>query len=310
MPSILKITKLILKNIYLFFRRLTNTIYYLSTSRKDILLIDGWFRQRYGKLVKRNFGDELNVYLLEALTGKKVICARETLFFGDRFLVIGSLIEKYSTAKTYIWGSGAIDGNNNLLREKPLKVCAVRGKLSQEFLYRNDVKCPDIFGDPALLLPLVYQPKIEKKYRYGIIPHVCDIANPIVTSFLKKNASDVHLISFMNYGDWQSVIDEINSCEKIISSSLHGLIISDAYKIPNVWITISDNIAGGEYKYMDYFSGVDREYISPIKLTLDREITELEDIFVRYKTICPNIDGLLQSCPFKELISLNINKGN
>lgn len=287
-------------------KRIVNTIYVIIFYNKRFILVDGWFLRWCGNTTKRNFGDELNVYLLEALTGKKVVSASETLFSGPRYLVIGSIIENYSSADSIIWGSGVIDGNNNHLSASPKMVCAVRGKMSRDFLKKNDVDCPEVYGDPALLLPLVYTPQVSKKYKYGIIPHVCDINNPIIQKFLFENGKEVHLISFANYGDWHSVIDEINACENIISSSLHGLIISDAYKIPNVWIKVSDLIVGGEYKYKDYFSGVEREYFPPLILSEESTTLDIDICLAKYQNIRPNISDLLKSCPF-ELSSKYIN---
>jgi pyruvyltransferase len=49
-------------------------------------------------------------------------------------------------------------------------------------------------------------------------------------------------------------INELASCDYILSSSLHGLILSDAYGIPNKWISISNNLSGREFKFKDYYS--------------------------------------------------------
>jgi pyruvyltransferase len=38
---------------------------------------------------------------------------------------------------------------------------------------------------------------------------------------------------------------------------LHGLIIADAYGIPNAWLS-SDTPKGGEFKFFDYFLSVDK----------------------------------------------------
>ena len=35
--------------------------------------------------------------------------------------------------------------------------------------------------------------------------------------------------------DWKTVVDEMTSCKAILSSSLHGLVVSDAYSIPNAF---------------------------------------------------------------------------
>ena len=47
---------------------------------------------------------------------------------------------------------------------------------------------------------------------------------------MKGEAKVIHMA---NYKDWHDVIDEINQCQFILSSSLHGLIIADSYGIPN-----------------------------------------------------------------------------
>ena len=52
---------------------------------------------------------------------------------------------------------------------------------------------------------------------------------------------------------WENVIDAIVSCKSVVSSSLHGLICSDAYNIPNLWIDEFE-LKEGDFKFKDYFS--------------------------------------------------------
>ena len=116
---------------------------------------------------------------------------------------------------------------------------------------------------------------------------------------MQNSKNQIHLISFQNYGDWHNVIDQIKSCENIISSSLHGLIVSDAYGIPNVWIKISDNINGGEFKFKDYFSGVKREYKPPIVMTEETTLSAIDLVLSTYKKISPDLKSLINTCPWK-----------
>lgn len=51
----------------------------------------------------------------------------------------------------------------------------------------------------------------------------------------------------------------MKSCKKILSSSLHGLIVSDAYNIPNRMIKFSNKINGDGTNFTDYFLSVKRE---------------------------------------------------
>lgn len=67
----------------------------------------------------------------------------------------------------------------------------------------------------------------------GIIPHYVDYKLPYVEEFRKEHP-EILFIDLQNYKKWHDIIDQILSCEKIISSSLHGLILSDAYGIPNI----------------------------------------------------------------------------
>jgi len=48
-------------------------------------------------------------------------------------------------------------------------------------------------------------------------------------------------------------------CRKIVSSSLHGIIIAETFGIPTAWLRCSDKIVGGEFKYHDYYLGSGRK---------------------------------------------------
>lgn len=264
------------------------------------IMLDGFIKFENGQFIHNNFGDDINIPLLEALSGKKVIhISQSKLWRIPRLLCIGSIIENFSSEKSLIWGSGCIYGNIKI-KAIPKRVCAVRGKFSRQVLLKQGIPCPKIYGDPALLLPYIYTPHTEKKYKYGYIPHVIDYDLPHVKEFREKHP-EILFIQFRNYKSWQDVIEQINSCENIISSSLHGLIISDAYGIPNVRVIFSDQIIGGDFKYKDYFSGVDRQYTDPIdcreEIHHDAIIQELKT----YKPITYNPKDLLKAFPYKLL---------
>lgn len=56
--------------------------------------------------------------------------------------------------------------------------------------------------------------------------------------------------------EWQKWIDELCSCDCVISSSLHGLIIAEAYGIPTLWVKFSDEINGDDFKFYDYYASI------------------------------------------------------
>jgi pyruvyltransferase len=182
---------------------------------------------------------------------------------------------------------------------KPKKVLAVRGPLTRKFLLTNGIDCPEVYGDPALLLPYYYNPIVAKKYKIGIIPHYIDKKNVYVSDFISKYILDVKLIDIVNYVNWYDFINEIYECEFIISSSLHGLIVSDAYNIPNYWIEFSKNIPVNRFKYKDYYMYVKKTITDPC--VIDREI-DISTILMLKKLWQPpniSIDSLIKSCPFE-----------
>ncbi len=94
------------------------------------------------------------------------------------------------------------------------------------------------------------------------------------------------------------MIENINKCEFIASSSLHGIITADAYNIPSLWIKLSNNIIGGHFKFQDYMLSVNRNQMEPFLLSEEHTLTKILNSFENYK-IKIDIDKLIDSCPFK-----------
>ncbi len=171
---------------------------------------------------------------------KHVIVGKYTWNFRNltEYLCIGSIITWMTKENFVIWGAGVVYPDQPL-KYKPKKVLAVRGPLTRRYLIRQGVECPEIYGDPALLFPHFIIPPRNKKYKLGIIPHFRDKENPLLNKYKQRN--DIRIID-VESKKWNSFIEQICECEIVISSSLHGLIISDAYAIPNYWIEFE----GGE----------------------------------------------------------------
>ena len=280
-------------------RKLYNTLYYNCSNKKEFIVIRSWLIQWGNTICPRNFGDDVNFFLISKLSGKRIITANN--FFHKKTLptimCIGSIIEHNSSFVT-VWGSGAMYGDVNKFKPNPLKVCAVRGPLTRNYLLSLGVKCPQVYGDPALLLPYVYKPiQITKKWKIGIIPHVLDLSNRIIQKFIEET-SNTTKIQLNNYKKWTDVIDTICACDVILSSSLHGLIISDAYAIPNVWIKLSDKVEGNGFKFKDYFLSVQRNTVEPIVVKNLSDVYTAIDYSSQYSQIKFDPIPLLHSCPF------------
>lgn len=286
----------------IFFSKLKNTVWFYCHGTGNFIIVKGWIRQNCSIIDNRNLGDELNYYLIQSLSGKRVI-AYDSFFHGNRknYAIIGSVVELCNN-KTIIWGSGAFQKEIGALPTKPLKVYAVRGPLTRNYLICNGVECPSVYGDPALLLPLIYKPKQNKHHRIGIIPHFNDLSSPIIDELIRVY-QDCVIIKLRNYVEWTEVIDTIANCDAVLSSSLHGLIIADAYKRPNVWVKFSERTFEGEFKYLDYFGGVGRLNKKPIDLNKDNWQEEIENALSKYNTIDFNEKVLLEACPFEIVVN-------
>lgn len=240
-----------------------------------------------------NFGDVLNPLLLHKLTGKKIVPVKALYYAKNHFFVIGSILNRASRY-TIVWGTGFISEDSHC-QEEPLKVLAVRGPKTRQILLNDGIDCPEVYGDPALLLPKVYHPKIEKKFKLGIVPHYVDKKNEWLTKI--KDNPEVKILNIQEKDPFV-FIDELLSCEQIASSSLHGLIVADAYEIPSVWIEFSNKVMGNGFKFLDYFMSVKRKDNKPIYITVHTKLSDIYNGFYDYE-IDIDLDKLLKACPFK-----------
>lgn len=297
--------KIIGNKLSAFGDKIYNTFLWLITPKENVLVLNAWVKHCGSTVRSFNFGDDINYDLVSFLSKKRVVAYNYSfvsIFHPNNYMCIGSIVDYMSNINSIVWGSGAI-GFNSKMKGIPQKVYAVRGPKTREYLLSQGVDCPEVYGDPALLLPLIYASTQKKRYKIGLIPHIVDLKNPILEDFKEKFGKDCVIIDFAHYVNWKEVIDTINQCEIIASSSLHGLIISDAYEIPNVWIKFSDMIIGGGFKYYDYFLGVGRACDEPISY-INRTLN-YEEILISSKKWTPiKFDSrkLLRACPFLNLV--------
>jgi len=239
-----------------------------------------------------NFGDAFNPYLIKALTNRNVVWVNRKYYHKPYLMSIGSILQK-STSNALVWGTGFISADSKL-NENPKKIYAVRGPRTRNRLIELGYSCPEIYGDPALLIPKIYDPKIEKNYKLGIIPHYVDKDNPNLKNFFDK---DILIIDIKQKNHFE-FINQLLSCEKIVSSSLHGIIVSDAYKIPSIWVEFSNKVKGDGFKFLDYFESVHRKDKRPYLINSSTKIENLYELFYQYK-ISIDLDKLIDSFPYK-----------
>lgn len=125
------------------------------------------------------------------------------------------------------------------------------------------------------------QPKTNKKYQIGIVPHYVDYK--AATELLSGIGNDVTLIDVKQ--DPESFISKITECESIASSSLHGLILADAYNIPNIWIEFSNLVVGKGWKFMDYYSTTSNKTPKRITINSNEDLVHMIKEHKRYRKV-------------------------
>ena len=192
-----------------------------------------------------------------------------------------------------MWGSGFIAADRRF-RGRTAHVFALRGPLTAAILRGQGIPCPDRFGDPALLVPLLHPRPAARADALGLIPHFIERNDPRITNLAQQLGAKVLDIR----GPLTKFLDELWTCDSVISSSLHGLVLADSYRIPNVWLQLSDRVLGDGFKFRDYFASVGREARNldlrrepmPSPRTI-RSLVEREPLRV-------DLGGLVAACPW------------
>lgn len=237
-----------------------------------------------------NVGDALTPWIIEKISGRPVRKVQHNRPV-PKYFVTGSILILANGFCT-VWGAGIAWAHARIRSDA--KILAVRGPLSRDRARAGGAHCPDVLGDPALLLPRLYKPNTELPRRaVGVVPHLVDFE----LARRRYSGSDVLVIDVRDGPE--RVIDQIFSCERIVSSSLHGLIIATAYGAACRWAEFSDKVIGDGTKFVDFFRSAGMEDQKPLDLrqthlagaALAAEVPPYE---ARFST-----DALWDACPFK-----------
>lgn len=238
-----------------------------------------------------NLGDYLGFVITNWMLGKKGLSLDSWVKKRKHFKCVGSnVLAGFQNAT--IWGSGLpynpIHRPDRFLHYYPftrLDIRAVRGPLTREIVLKWGHKCPEVYGDPAILMPLIYQPKYEKTHDLLVIPQF------VTETEFRENYPDLFMES-MNTNDYKTVIDAIASSKKVITSSLHAIILSDCYGVPSVlYRGLKKKI---DFKYLDYYYSTGRRNIKiadSFEEALDMTPLPLPDLK-------PLQEGLLNTFPY------------
>lgn len=241
----------------------------MKEALNDKMIRAWWF-------LSNNFGDSINELLIRTLSKRQLVASVNKS--EPHFIVCGSILSECNK-NSIAWGAGFSWEHH---RKSDLYGCenvvAVRGDLTAE---RSESITIKAIGDPALLLPKIYHGEWIPNVAVGIIPHWTNIEKAF-----EKFPNEKIISPLLPY---DLFIRRVLSCQYVFSESLHGLIIADAYGVPNKWIDLGADV-GDKFKYADYYSSTatpDEKFITGI------DTTECQVHKYKY-----NLQTLLNSCPF------------
>ena len=216
-----------------------------------------------------NFGDLVGPYLISKITGKPVLNIKKLQYPG--IMAVGSILQMLDRKNMVVWGSGLIckptDKQISALKRYNPKILSIRGRETAKYLLEAGINIPDqsVYGDPALILPLFYSPSVNNLKKIAICPHYRHKLHFLEYIDDKDNLKIIDVQK-----DMETVVDSISSSSVCISTSLHGLIIAQAYNIPWVWLEIFDNNLGGEdFKFKDFFSTINESQVSHVRVRME-----------------------------------------
>ncbi len=215
-----------------------------------------WNPKRWGRLTRTgpgrwvpcrrgfdNFGDLLGPLIVERIRAQRRLSRPQRR--GPRLLAVGSIM-RLAHAGDVVWGAG-INGKTVDETVFPrVDVRAVRGPRTAAVLrsFGNDV--PDVFGDPALLIPQLWSDE-----ELGVDRGTGGLV--LMPNYNDARQWPEHALS--PRGGALERVRQLASAERVVASSLHALVIAEAYSVPAVPVASSKE---PPFKYEDYYEGTGR----------------------------------------------------
>ena len=199
-----------------------------------------------------NFGDELGRVVTSLMLARKGITLEDEAITNRQMLSIGSVMH-FAKENAVVWGSG-VNGKarDDVYEFEKLDVRACRGPRTRAWLLARGIYAPEVYGDPALLLPFLVNDRFDigrTKASVSYIPNIFDdmtaLSLPGTVRIIRPTQS------------WNRVLAEILQSSFVISSSLHGIIVAEAFGIRAQFIRVSAE--ENAFKYNDYYEGSGRQ---------------------------------------------------
>jgi len=284
-----------------------------------------------------NLGDALSAVVVAAIAHLPII---RTAFSADteRLAAVGTIGHALHFGKVHLWGTGfdmQRDRTGALLGyqipdDTELVAHAVRGRRTAAALRAKGISVPEAYGDPVWFLPKIFPDAGRKEWDLGVIVHISELDTPDAAALVRATierykippefADRVRIINTYtpaSIAGLRDKVEEIVSCRRILSTSLHGLVIAETYGIPCAWFATYAGASGLleiegaqpiDHRMKDFYSGVDRDhvlsYLQPLNVLTDwaDAIRFLDD---NWRPLNYQGEALFNAFPLKKHVKLS-----
>ena len=195
-----------------------------------------------------NLGDTLSPIVVEYMLKQQGLSLTQNVSGKKHLYAVGSVLTAGIQDAT-VWGSGVLNAKLSYrLEKRMLDVRAVRGPVTRAILMDYGYDVPEVYGDPAIIMPEIYKAvPLKNRKKYGLITHKDYILNE------KYEENEIARLNICT-DDYKSFLDQLVSVDVVISSSLHGIILAEAYGVPAILLKPQVDIV----KYYDYYYSTGR----------------------------------------------------
>jgi len=278
-----------------------------------------------------NFGDALSPVMVAAMCGMPIV-RRPMKSENVRLACVGTIGHGFEGGDVHFWGTGMSQWSNPGAKpptpwvhpaDTTLTVHATRGPLTAARLGEDLTKRAVPYGDPVFLLPRFFSKPVKQDVELGVIIHLSEMESRALDTgpaphllryrIPESLAGKVRIINTLTAINTQSLedkIQEIRRCKRIVSTSLHGMVIAECYGIPCLYF--SPNMGSGvvtiqtdgndtlDLRLADLYAGLGRKQITAYSRPRTQE-TDWDDLIAaidrHWEPMTNNFDGLVESFP-------------
>ncbi len=238
-----------------------------------------------------NLGDALSAVVVSVMSGLPI---RPAAFDQpvERMAAVGTIGHAQRNAHVHLWGTGfdlsrncfGVVSGYQVPENTTLSVHGVRGRRTAKGLRALGIDVPDVFGDPVWFLPRIFPLHgLTKQKELGVIVHISELQEERATAKVKTAlvrygipaslADDIIIINTFTEPTveaFERKVREIAQCKRILSTSLHGLVIAETYNIPCAWFSTNQGqsdflpLEGAQpidHRMIDFYGGAGRDAV-------------------------------------------------